>query len=183
MRGGKRPRSGRPKGSPNKATAERQSAVAASVIPPLAIMVENARWIENARWAHAEAKLTERLLEAEPPLDRVELFNQMLRLRQAAVEWARMAAPYVHPRLAAVAHRYTNPHGRPAQPIVNVSIHGNPRPEGARLLREPGDNIPDRRHFDDLVGEPSAGEIEREDPDQRDRHGINLSVLANCPAS
>jgi hypothetical protein len=67
--------------------------------------------------------------------------------------------------------------------IVNVFIHGNPRPEGAGLLSEPGDNIPDRLHFDDLVGEPSAGEVEREDPEQRDRHGINLSVLANCPAS
>jgi hypothetical protein len=67
----------------------------------------------------------------------------------------------------------------PAQPIVNVFIHGNPRPEGAGLLSEPRDNIPDRRHFDDLVGEPSAGEIEREDPEQQDRHGFTLLVPAS----
>ena len=110
--------------------------------------------LESARWAHAQAnQLTEELAQAEPSLDTVGLFTQMLRLREAAVAWAHMAAPYVHPRLAAVAHRYTNPDGRPAQPIVNVFIHGNPRPEGAGPLSEPGDNIPDRRYFDDLVGE------------------------------
>ena len=66
-------------------------------------------------------------------------------------EWAHLAAPYVHPRLAAVAHRHTNADGRPAKPIVNVYIHGNPRPEGAGPLSDPGDDIPDRRYFDDLV--------------------------------
>jgi hypothetical protein len=56
-----------------------------------------------------------------------------------------MAAPYVHPRLAAVAHRYTNPDGSPVGPRVNVFIHGKLRPEGAGLIREPGDVISDRR--------------------------------------
>jgi hypothetical protein len=148
MRGGKRPRSGRPKGSPNRATAERQAAIAASGRTPLDIM------LENARWADAQAtRLTERLVEAEPSLDTAELLREIIRFRELAMEWAQLAAPYVHPRLAAVAHRHTNADGRPAQPIVNVFIHGNPRPEGAGLLSEPGDNIPDRRHFDDLVGE------------------------------
>jgi len=145
MRGGKRPRSGRPKGSPNKATAERQAAVAASGMTPLAIMVE------SARWAHAQAtQLTEELAEAEPSLNTAELLREILCFRELAVKWAHFAAPYIHPRLAAVAHRYTNADGRPAQPIVNVFIHGNPRPEGAAPLSDPGDNIPDRR---DLVGE------------------------------
>ena len=35
---------GRKKGTPNKATAERQAAVAASGKTPLEIMLENARW-------------------------------------------------------------------------------------------------------------------------------------------
>jgi hypothetical protein len=77
----------------------------------------------------------------------------MIRLRELAVEWAHLAAPYVHPRLAAVAHRHALEDGGPVQPIVRVYIHGNPQVESAGLMRDPGDNIPDRRHFDDLVGE------------------------------
>ena len=120
----------------------------ASGMTPLDIM------LANARWADAQAtRLTEGLIEAEPSLERAALFSEMIRFRQLAVEWAHMGAPYIHPRLAAVAHRYTNPDGSPSQPTVNVFIHGNPRPEGAGRLSEPGDNIPDRRHFDDLVGE------------------------------
>jgi hypothetical protein len=108
---------------------------------------------QATRWAHAQAtQLTEQLADVDPSQS-AELFREMMHFRRLAAEWAHMAAPYVHPRLAAVAHRYTNPDGRPAQPIVNVFIHGNPRPEGAGPLSEPGDNIPDRRYFDDLVGE------------------------------
>jgi hypothetical protein len=103
---------------------------------------------------HAQAsQLTKQLDEAEPSLNTAELLREIIRFRGLAAEWAHLAAPYVHPRLAAVAHRHTNADGRPVQPVVNVYIHGNPRPEGAGPLSEPGDNIPDRRHFDDLVGE------------------------------
>jgi hypothetical protein len=50
---------GRGKGTPNKATAERQAAIAASGKTPLEIM------LENTRWAYAEAiQLTERLADA-----------------------------------------------------------------------------------------------------------------------
>jgi hypothetical protein len=132
---------GRRKGTPNRATSERQAAVAASGITPLAMMME------SARWAHAQAtQLTEQLAEAEPSLDTTELLREMIRFRQLAVEWAHMAAPYVHPRLAAIAHRHAHEDGSPVKPIVNVYIHGNPRPEGAGPLSERGDNIPDRRH-------------------------------------
>jgi hypothetical protein len=138
MRGGKRPRSGRPKGSPNKATAERQAAVAASGIMPLAIMVE------SARWAHAQAiQLTEQLAEAEPSQS-AELFREMMHFRQLAVQWAAMAAPYVHPRLAAVAHRYSNTDGSPVGPRVNVIIHGA-EPE-APAFAETVPSISDKRH-------------------------------------
>jgi hypothetical protein len=138
MRGGKRPRSGRPKGSPNKATAERQAAIAASGWTPLDIM------LENARWAHAQAtQLTEQLAEAEPSQS-AELFHEMMHFRQLAVEWAHMAAPYVHPRLAAVAHRYTNPDGSPVGPRVNVIIHGA-APETPRFA-ETVPSISDKRH-------------------------------------
>jgi hypothetical protein len=97
-------------------------------------------------WAYAEAtQLTERLPNSEPSLETEELFRDMMRFRELAVEWAHVAAAYCHPRLAAIAHRHTNADGRPVQPVVNVYIHGNPRPEGAGLLSEPGDNIPDSR--------------------------------------
>jgi hypothetical protein len=139
MRGGKRPRSGRPKGSPNKATAERQAAVSASGITPLAIMVE------NARWAYAEAaRLTERLVGSEPSLDTLDLLREIIRFRGLAVEWAHMAAPYVHPRLAAVAHRHTNLDGSPVRPVVNVIIHGV-APETPRFA-ETVPSISDKRH-------------------------------------
>jgi hypothetical protein len=139
MRGGKRPRSGRPKGSPNKATAERQAAIAASGRTPMEIM------LANARWAHAQAtQLTEKLAQAEPSLETVELFRKMIRFRELAVAWAHMAAPYVHSRLAAVAHRYTNPDGSPVGPRVNVIIHGA-APETPRFA-ETVPSISDKRH-------------------------------------
>jgi len=134
----KRPRSGRPKGSPNKASAELQAAIAASGKTPLEIM------LENARWAYAKAReLTERLADAEPSLATSELFNQMLRFREFACEWAHMAAPYVHPRLAAVAHRHTNPDGTPIAPTVNIIIEGDPLPAA---LEETGPGGSDVRH-------------------------------------
>jgi hypothetical protein len=68
----------------------------------------------------------------------------MMHFRQLAVEWAHMAAPYVHPRLAAVAHRYTNPDGSPVGPRVNVIIHGA-APETPRFA-ETVPSISDKRH-------------------------------------
>ena len=54
---------GRRRGTPNKVTAERQAAVAASGKTPLAIMLQNMRWAdEEATW------LAERLAGAEPSL-------------------------------------------------------------------------------------------------------------------
>ena len=71
-RGGKREGAGRPKGSVNKATAERQAVVAASGLTPLDYMLA---------------------------LMRDEGADEAKRL-----DAAKAAAPYVHPRLAAVEH-------------------------------------------------------------------------------
>jgi hypothetical protein len=55
-----------------------------------------------------------------------------------------MAAPYVHPRLAAVAHRHTNTDGSPVGLRVNVIMHGA-APETPRFAETvPG--ISDKRH-------------------------------------
>jgi hypothetical protein len=71
-RGGNRPGAGRKRGSPNKATAERQAEIAASGLTPLDYMLTIMRNEE---------------LEAATRLDA-----------------ANKAAPYVHPKLAAIEH-------------------------------------------------------------------------------
>jgi hypothetical protein len=114
---------GRRKGTPNKATADRQAAVAASGKTPLAVM------LENMRWADEEAiRLTERLAGAEPSLETEQLSSQVMRLRQLSVVWAHLAAPYVHPRLAVTAHRHTNADGTPLVPTISLTIMRPPEP-------------------------------------------------------
>ena len=114
---------GRRKGTPNKATADRQAAVEASGKTPLAVM------LENMRWADEEAiRLTERLAGAEPSLETEQLSSQVMRLRQLSVVWAHLAAPYVHPRLAVTAHRHTNADGTPLAPTISLTIMRPPEP-------------------------------------------------------
>lgn len=71
-RGGKREGAGRPAGSVNKASAERQAEIAASGLTPLEYMLQ---------------------------LMRNEALDEAKRL-----DAAKAAAPYVHPRLAAIEH-------------------------------------------------------------------------------
>jgi hypothetical protein len=91
-------RGGRKKGTPNKATT------AASIQAEIAA-------------------------SGEKPLD------YMLRvMRDETAEptrrdaMARASAPYVHPTLAAVAHRHTNADGTPITPTVIVTIMPTPKP-------------------------------------------------------
>ena len=100
---------GRKKGTPNKKTLERMAR-------------------EDA------AKLLEaKALENELPL------GYMLRtMRDPTVEphrWdtmAKAAAPYVHPTLAAVAHKHLDAKGHPIAPVVTVTVMRAP-PETPRL--------------------------------------------------
>ena len=92
-------RGGRKKGTPNKATT------AASIQAEIAA-------------------------SGEKPLD------YMLRvMRDETAEptrrdaMARAAAPYVHPALAAVAHRHTNADGSPIAPTVTITIMQPPAPK------------------------------------------------------
>jgi hypothetical protein len=80
----------------------------------------------------------------EPSLDTAELLREILCFRELAVEWAHLAAAYVHPRLAAVAHRHINTDGSPVGPRVNVIIHGA-APETPRFA-ETVPSISDKRH-------------------------------------
>jgi hypothetical protein len=108
-------RGGRKKGTPNKATT-------------------------------AAAIQAEIAASGELPLDfmlRVMRDETAEPARRAAM--AKAAAPYVHARLAAVAHRHTNADGSPFGPtIINQYIEQR-RPE-APAPAETGSGVSDRRH-------------------------------------
>ena len=74
MRGGKRPGAGRKRGSLSKKTTEIAQRVIAEGITPLEVLISSMRAA---------------LIEGD---------------RDKACQWADRAAPYVHPRLAAVEH-------------------------------------------------------------------------------
>jgi hypothetical protein len=122
-----RPGSGRPKGSVNKASVERQAIVAASGRTPLDVMLDNMRWADQEA-----AKILAKLLSPDAPTDTTELLETiktLLRLRERAAEWAKDAAPYVHPRLAAIAHRHVDANGQPLTPTINLTIMQPPEPK------------------------------------------------------
>ena len=53
---------------------------------------------------------------------------------------AKAAAPYVHPTLAAVAHRHANADGTPIAPVVNLTVMQPPQQPAPRLTaRGPDD--------------------------------------------
>jgi hypothetical protein len=111
---------GRKKGTPNKATAERQAAVAASGKTPLSIM------LENARLADGEAqRLTAVLFGPDAPQgeEAVALMSEMWKFRDAAQRYAKEAAPYVHPKLAAIQHEHRSEDGSAIRPTIIITGH------------------------------------------------------------
>ena len=133
---------GRRKGTPNKATAERQAAVAATGCTPLDVMLDNMRWADQEA-----ARLLAKVLSPGAPTgsEALETIRAVLQLKERACEWARDAAPYVHPRLAAVAHRYTNADGTPIAPKVTVVIERADR-SAPKALEETGPGVSDVHH-------------------------------------
>ena len=101
MRGGRRHGAGRKKGSPNKASAAREVAVAASGLTPLEYMLS----IMRDETQHIAVRM----------------------------EMAKAAAPYVHPRFAAIEHR-GNADDRLEQAhtikVIFVDSDGTERPLG-----------------------------------------------------
>ena len=95
-RGGARPGGGRPKGVPNKASIARQARIASTGPTPLDAMIRKMRW-----WA---AKADRELAKPEPDDALIEM------ALDNACDAACAAAPYVHPKLAAVAHVNTTQH-------------------------------------------------------------------------
>jgi hypothetical protein len=98
---------GRKKGTRNKATQEMLAKVAATGMTPHEIMIDNMRHA-YAKALEVEASITSKLVEGVDPADAFEVVftevNKAVGYRQIAQECAKDAAPYSHPRLAAIAH-------------------------------------------------------------------------------
>ena len=96
-RGGARSGAGRKKNSPNKATQKRQEQITQTGSTPLDVM------IENMRFAHERGtEVLAKIIESDGAS--VDALKEMIGFRKLAQECAKDAAPYVHPRLAAVEH-------------------------------------------------------------------------------
>ena len=90
---------GRKRGTPNKATAAKVAEIAASGLTPLDFAITTMR-----RYA-AKAEAWEQIADDETatPSERAEAAKTALEYTQFAMDAARTAAPYVHPKLTAIA--------------------------------------------------------------------------------
>ena len=73
------------------------------------------------RFAHGGAhKILAQISEAneQSPIEKFSAYKEMLSLRTMAQEAAKDAAPYMHPRLAAIEH--SGPDGGPIQVVSKV---------------------------------------------------------------
>jgi len=99
MRGGRRPGAGRKRNSPNKASAARERAVAASGMTPLDTMLKAMRVL---------------LALADETANDKKQFEHYIRAASAV---AKDVAPYVHPRLSTVEQSTS---ARPDKIVVEV---------------------------------------------------------------
>lgn len=99
-RGGARKGAGRKAGSATQKTREIADKAAAAGITPLEVM------LENMEFAHAKASvLLQGIIESGAELpEGFDQFKELLRFRSIAQECAKDAAPYIHPKLAAIEH-------------------------------------------------------------------------------
>lgn len=89
-RGGKREGAGRKAGVPNKANFERQARIAEGGVTPLDVLIEGMRF---------HYSIAEEAKRAKPVIT-----DDVTSALKSAREFAREAAPYVHPKLANVEH-------------------------------------------------------------------------------
>ena len=90
---------GRKRGTPNKATAAKAAAIAASGLTPLDFAIATMR-----RYA-AKAEAFDQIADDETatPSERAEAAKTAREYTQFAMDAAKTAAPYVHPKLTAIA--------------------------------------------------------------------------------
>ena len=102
--GGKRAGAGRKPGTLNKRTREIAEKAAASGDTPADVMMSNMRYAMREANA-AEIELQMELDSADPSPEIIDLMRKrIIGLRSVAQEAAKDAAPYFHPRLAAIAY-------------------------------------------------------------------------------
>lgn len=118
-RGGSRTGAGRKPGSATKKTREIANKAAEMGITPLEVM------LENMRFAHQEAAgILGRLLDSDAEVpEGFDSLKELLRYRSMAQDAAKDAAPYVHPRLAAIEH--TGEDGGPIDHSLTVKFVGS----------------------------------------------------------
>ena len=82
--------------------------------------------LENARWAYDKALKLTAVLSGPNALQGEEaqlLMQEILKFRDAAQRYASAAAPYVHPRLAAIQHDYRSEGGSAIRPVLIITGH------------------------------------------------------------
>jgi hypothetical protein len=109
-RGGKRPGSGRKAGSATKKTREIADRAAAEGITPLEVMLKTMRALVE----RAEKLGREKPVPGEKPA------VTPLELMVEAASVAKDAAPYMHPRLAAIEH--SGPNGGPIEGKTTLDV-------------------------------------------------------------
>lgn len=101
-KGGARLGAGRKPRAPNKATKAREEFILSSGIGPLMVMIDNMRHAyDKALEAEDRLKKNANLVT---DIEKQALAAQIMYFRHASHNFARDAAPYVHPRLAQVDH-------------------------------------------------------------------------------
>src|SRR5262249_28507454 len=106
---------GRKRGTPNKATAAKAAAIAASGLTPLDFAIATMR-----RYA-AKAEAFDQIADDETatPSERAEATRTAREYTQFAMDAAKTAAPYVHPKLTAIAPPEP---GQPISPLPPVRL-------------------------------------------------------------
>lgn len=124
--GGKRTGAGRRQGSLAKRTREIAEQAVTEGKTPLEVMLANMRHFQKLAES-AEAVISQLSADTLLKLEPAEQFKYLLAevkkaagLREMAHSCARDAAPYMHPRLAAVEH--TGPEGGPVITAVEVTF-------------------------------------------------------------
>jgi hypothetical protein len=133
-RGGKREGAGRKSGSLTTRTREIAEQASAEGKSPLEVMLDNMRHFQQVA-LDAEATIAgltaeEYAGQALPPQEQFKLLLAEVKkaagIRQMAHDCARDAAPYIHPKLAAIEHSGKD---GGAIKVELVSFAGNPSPE------------------------------------------------------
>ena len=99
--GGVREGAGRKAGPTQLAIRTRKIAekAAADGLTPLEVMLDNMTFAHKGAGAFLEKLIAE---HEQTPIDKFNAYKEMMTLRAVAQEAAKDAAPYMHPRLAAV---------------------------------------------------------------------------------